>query len=99
MAEIVRKNTIGNPVFWISFILCAGLLIAGFLVPPTGEIDGSVLTGVGELFAFPTLWTIWRAIDKGLDAKLKHGNTEVIIGDLNNETETTITETTENAED
>lgn len=82
MAEIVKKSTVGNPVFWVSFLLCAGLLIAGFLVPPTGSIDGSVLTGVGELFAFPTLWTVWHGIDKGIDAKLKHGNTEVTIGDL-----------------
>ena len=82
MAEIVSNATVRNPVFCVSFLLCAGLLIAGFLVPPTGSIDGSVLTGVGELFAFPTLWTVWHGIDKGIDAKLKHGNTEVTIGDL-----------------
>lgn len=82
MAEIVSNATVRNPVFWVSFLLCAGLLIAGFLVPPTGSIDGSVLTGVGELFAFPTLWTVWHGIDKGIDARLKHGNTEVTIGDL-----------------
>lgn len=28
------------------------LMIAGFIVPPTGVIDGSVLTGLGEIFAF-----------------------------------------------
>ena len=57
-----------------------------------------MLKGVGELFAFPTLWTVGHAIDKGIDAKLKHGNTEVIIGDLNNETETTIIENNEDNE-
>ena len=87
MAEIVKSATVRNPVFWVSFALCAALLIAGFLVPPTGAIDGSVLTGVGELFAFPTLWTVWHGIDKGIDAKLKHGNTEVTIGDLNSNKE------------
>ena len=28
------------------------LIIAGFCVPPVGIIDGSVLTGLGEIFAF-----------------------------------------------
>lgn len=82
MAEIVKKATVGNPIFWACFTICAGLIIAGFCVPPTGVIDGSVLKGVGELFAFPTLWTVHHAIEKGIDAKLKHGNTELTIGDL-----------------
>lgn len=29
-----------------------GLMTAGFVVPPTGVVDGSVLTGLGEIFAF-----------------------------------------------
>lgn len=82
MAEVIKTATVRNPVFWVSFILCSALIIAGFVVPPMGAIDGSVLTGVGELFAFPTLWTVWHGIDKGIDAKLKHGNTEVTIGDI-----------------
>lgn len=81
MAEELKKGTIKNPVFWISFILCASLIVAGFIVPPTGVIDGSVLKGVGEMFAFPTLWTVAGAIDKGIDAKLTHGNTTLAIGD------------------
>lgn len=99
MAEIIKKATVGNPIFWVCFTICAGLIIAGFCVPPTGVIDGSVLKGVGELFAFPTLHTVHHAIDKGIDAKLKHGNTEVIIGDLNEKTETTIIENNEENED
>lgn len=82
MTEIVKSATVRNPVFLVSFLLSAGLIIAGFCVPPHGEIDGSVLTAVGELFAFPTLWTVWHGIDNGIDAKLRHGNTEVTIGDL-----------------
>ncbi len=30
----------------------AGLLIAGFIVPPTGEIHSSVLVAVGEVLTF-----------------------------------------------
>ena len=95
MGNIMKKATAGNPVFWVCFILCAGLIIAGFCVPPMGSIDGSVLTGVGEMFAFPTLWTVWHAIDKGIDAKLTHGNTSVVIGDINGN-DNTIIENTDN---
>lgn len=87
MGTIIKQATFGNSIFWVCFVLCAGLIIAGFCVPPMGSVDGSVLTAVGELFAFPTLWTVWHAIDKGIDAKLTHGNTSVQIGDLNNTTD------------
>lgn len=92
MAEAIKKATVGNPVFWVSFALCAGLIIAGFIVPPMGVVDGSVLTAVGELFAFPTLWTVWHAIDRGIDAKMKIGKAVVTLGDFNNESETSETE-------
>lgn len=92
MAEIVKSSTVGNPVFWVSFALCACLIVAGFLVPPMGVVDGSVLTAVGELFAFPTLWTVWHAIERGIDAKMKIGKAEVVLGDFNNESETSETE-------
>ena len=51
------------------------LIVAGLLMPPMGVIDGSVLTAVGELFAFAALDTVWHAIDKGIDAKITHGQT------------------------
>lgn len=57
------------------------LIIGGFLCPPMGEIDGSVLTAVGELFAFATLWVTTIAVCKGKGVNLKHGNMEVSIND------------------
>lgn len=36
----------------IAFITGIGLCIAGFIVPPTGVISGSVLTALGELLTF-----------------------------------------------
>lgn len=68
---------------WIVFAVClavsAGLLIAGFLVPPTGIIDGSVLKGVGELMGFATLAVGGHAITLGYDVKLAKGDTSVEI--------------------
>lgn len=72
-----------NPAFWVCLSLSIGLIVAGFCVPPHGEIDGSVLTACGILFAFATLETVHIAIRKGVDAKVKHGQTELTVGDLN----------------
>ena len=86
MAEIVKKATIKNPAFWVCLILSIALIAAGFCTPPMAKIDGSVLTAVGELFGFATLEVIYHAIRKGVDAKVKHGNTELIVGDFNETT-------------
>ena len=74
-----RKCRFCRIVFVVAFVISVGLFIGGFLVPPQGEIDGSVLTAVGELFAFPTLAFGFRAIELGYDLKMSHGETTVEI--------------------
>lgn len=78
--EIIRK-----PAFWVCLGLSIAMMVAGFLVPPTGQIDGSVLTATGILFGFATLEVVHIAIRKGVDAKVQHGKTTVAIGDLDKE--------------
>lgn len=80
----VRAFLRENVWFAIFSIVAITLLVASFLVPPMGVIDDSVLKGVAEIFGFAALGTVMRAIEKGIDAKIKHGDTEVTIGDLNN---------------
>lgn len=63
--------------------MAVGLIVASFIVPPTGIIEPSVLAAVGEIFAFAALGTVIKAIDKGVDAKVQHNNTSLTIGDLN----------------
>ena len=89
MSEAYKSATIKNPAFWVCLTITVGLFVAGFCVPPHGEIDGSILTAGGILFAFATLETVHVALRKGVDAKVKHGKTELTIGDLNKETEET----------
>ena len=36
-------------IFWVTFGVAAILIVVGFIIPPTGVIDGSVLTAVGLL--------------------------------------------------
>lgn len=67
----------------VTFLICLfaslSLIVGGFFVPPMGIIDGSVLTAVGELIAFPTLAFGFRAIELGYDMKINHGNTSLEV--------------------
>lgn len=85
MSETYKRATIKNPAFWVCLTITIGLFVAGFCVPPHGEIDGSLLMAGGILFGFATLETVHIAIKKGVDAKVKHGQTELTVGDLNKE--------------
>ena len=49
--EATRKGL----AFWLTLVTSIGLVVAGFCVPPTGIIDGSVLKSVGLLIGFATL--------------------------------------------
>lgn len=83
MSETYKNATIKNPAFWVCLTITIGLFVAGFCVPPHGEIDGSILTAGSILFAFATLEAVHVALKKGVDAKVKHGKTELAVGDLN----------------
>ena len=63
----------------ICFVISVLLIIAGFLLPPMGVIDGSVLTAVGELLLFPVVIYAFRAIELGLEVKIQKGDTSVEI--------------------
>lgn len=71
--------------FVICFIISVGLIVGGFFVPPMGVIDGSVLTAVGELVAFPALAFGMRAVELGYDLKFQRGETSVEIGNSKKE--------------
>lgn len=74
------KNYLENNKFFIFFSIAALILIvAGFIVPPTGQIDNSVLIAVGELNGTLALGAVIKSIDKGRTATFHHNNTELII--------------------
>lgn len=87
MGQVIKDAVLHNTVFWICLAVSVLLLISGFVVPPTGVIDASVLKGVGELFGFAALGVLGHAIDKGLDTRIKHGDTIIEVGDLNTKEE------------
>lgn len=73
------KNRIA---FWVAFIVSISLIVTGFLVPPTGVVDGSVLTAVGELVAFAALYELPLMIKEGKRVKMKIGDSTHI--EINN---------------
>lgn len=66
---------------WLRILTLASiaLLVWGFVLPPPGVIDSSVIAAVGELAGFAALWQLAKAIDKGVDAALRKGDTEITI--------------------
>ena len=69
-----------------------GLFVASFIVPPTGEIHGSVLKAAGWLFSFAALFELREAIKEGLGFKVTHGNTSVEVRDQDGPGESVQTE-------
>lgn len=75
----MKKINISQFIFWTCLITSIGLCIAGFVIPPYGIIDPSVLTAVGELFAFAALGQLPSLLKKD-KFSISHGNTHLTVG-------------------
>lgn len=64
------------PVMVIAAVALA-LIIGGFLVPPTGVIDGSVLTATGELIAIMGVFVFIVRAECGADIIFRKGDMEL----------------------
>ena len=65
--------------FYINLVVSILLIVGGFLVPPVGIIDGSVLTAVGLLLMFSVIEKVPEAIKAGQNIKLQKGDSSVEI--------------------
>lgn len=68
-------------------ITSISLIVGAFFVPPLAVIDGSVLAAVGELAGLGAIWQVSKAIDKGVDASVKHNDTEIQVKNPDNNKE------------
>ena len=77
--EVVR-NVLRYDI-WLKILTVTSicLIVAGFCVPPTGVVDGSVLIATGILAGFGAMFECGHAVDKGLDAKVKIKDIELQI--------------------
>ena len=55
--------------FYLTLAISLLLIIGGFLLPPMGIIDGSVLTAVGELLMFGVLAQVPALISAAKNGK------------------------------
>ena len=81
MAEILKQA----PWYIYAVMVVAIILaVAGFIVPPMGAIDGSVLTAIGELMGgaavLDFIVSLPQYIEAGAKAKIEHGNTSITVG-------------------
>lgn len=69
----------------ISFTLCLlvsiSLIVGGFLVPPTGIIDGSVLKAVGMLILFAVIDMIPKILTAEKNIKISKGDISIDVND------------------
>ena len=65
--------------FYFNLTVSVLLIVEGFLVPPVGIIDGSVLTAVGLLLMFSVIERIPDAIKAGKSVKISKGDSSVEI--------------------
>lgn len=81
----MAKDIIKGTPWYIhaTFLVALGLVIAGFCVPPMGEVSGSVLTAIGEILGGGALLTfvvnIPVYLEAGIKAKISHGATTVTV--------------------
>lgn len=77
----IEFTKIGRVVTILTFVVSVTLIVIGFILPPTGSIDGSVLTAVGELFAWGVLFEIpyFTRLNKNL--RIQKGDTTIELND------------------
>ena len=82
LIQRIKNVSIGDFINTICFLVSIGLLITGFFLPPQGQIDNSVLLGVGELGFFATLTRIpelVKSLKNGASVEVSVGNKKVHI--------------------
>lgn len=84
MFKKLKAATKHNIAFWICLGISIVLIIGGAVTPPPFVIDASIFIATGELFAFASLGAVYKALDKGVDAKIEHGETKITLNNDDN---------------
>lgn len=76
----MKTFNISQIIFWTCLVTSICLSVAGFIIPPTGVIDGSVITVIGLMLGFATLGQLPTLLSKD-KFSITHGNTHLVVGD------------------
>ena len=82
MKTRIKNATVGDIINFCCFLISIILAVVGFILPPTGVIDNSVLITVGELGFFSTLSRIpelIRALKNGASVDVSFGDKNIHI--------------------
>lgn len=80
-----KANHADKYIFYVCLTMAVLLFVGGFFCPPIGVIDGSVLTAAGILLGFAALGVAGQNLANGKDVIFHHGQTEITIGDDDDE--------------
>lgn len=72
--------SIGDIINFSCFVISVIIVVVGFILPPTGVIDPSVLIAVGELGFFSTISKIpdfVKALKGGAEIEIKKGENTI----------------------
>ena len=68
-------------IFYVCLTVSIILFVMGFITPPPGVIDGSVLTAGGILFGFAALAVVGQNIANGKELTWRKGDMEISVED------------------
>lgn len=83
--DMKKQKHADKYIFLVCLACSIGLFVGGFFCPPMGVIDGSVLTATGILFGFAALAVAGQNLANGKDVTFHNGNTDLTIGDNDEE--------------
>lgn len=72
--NITKQTTFA---LWTIACVCIGLAIGGFVTPPPGQIDNSVLKMCAILSGFALLAVVREALKEGRGIKVQHNDTTI----------------------
>ena len=75
------KKREDRAIFYVCLAVSIVLLLASFMLPPTGVIDPSVLKAAAILLGFAALGIAGKNLADGKDVTFTHGDTEITIED------------------
>ena len=85
IGRTMKKHHADKYIFYVCLGIAIALFVGGFFCPPMGVIDGSVLKAGGILLGFAALAVAGQNLANGKDVEFKHNDTQITIGDNDNE--------------
>lgn len=80
MKTRIKNATVGDIINFVCFLISIILAVVGFILPPTGVIDSSILMVIGELGFFSTVTKIpdfIKALKGGASLEITKGDSHI----------------------